>query len=343
MNSRFETLSLKDKQVALLSEIQALLGGASPPRRAAPRPPATSPRFRRRKLSLKRRTVIEETTERPRKQPTDHKFTETSDERILGWLKAKEKEMKRVRREKAREERAAKRQEKQTVKAKEERRETASKKYAEWSIRKIRTGRKIEGAGPEKVTNERAAKGEIAYKKWVARKERERISLKIKPEVVKNEPEDKLEERRKKYEAWVQRKESEMKDKARRKKIEDQELKKEEEEAKRRTAEEKAKRTSYDDWLARKQGEIRKERREERETMKIRVDTGIQRERSKGRRLRNDKGGDLNRVLGGYVKTLIVEKNMGVRPEPQGCDGDEKEKTLDADDVTSRNSMSSLV
>ena len=102
MNSRFETLILKDKQVALLSEIQALLGGASPPRRIAPRPPATSPRFRRRKLSLKRTTVIEETTERPRKQPTDHKFTETSDERILGWLKAKEKEMKRVRREKAR-------------------------------------------------------------------------------------------------------------------------------------------------------------------------------------------------------------------------------------------------
>ena len=93
--------------------------------------------------------------------------------------------MKRVRREKAREERAAKRQEKQTVKAKEERRETASKKYAEWSIRKIRRGRKSEGAGPEKATNERAAKGEIAYKKWVARKEKERISLKIKPEVVK--------------------------------------------------------------------------------------------------------------------------------------------------------------
>ena len=87
--------------------------------------------------------------------------------------------MKRVRREKAREERAAKRQEKQTVKAKEERRETASKKYAEWSIRKIRRGRKSEGAGPEKRPMKEQLKEKLLIKNGSLGRKRSEFHLKL--------------------------------------------------------------------------------------------------------------------------------------------------------------------
>eukprot|EP00118_Oscarella_pearsei_P005398 m.24832 g.24832 ORF g.24832 m.24832 type:complete len:189 (+) comp28682_c0_seq2:860-1426(+) len=142
--------------------------------------------------------------------------------------------------------------------------------------------------------------------------------------------------RRQRYEAWVKRKEEEVRQKAVKKKVEEEELKKDEEESMKKKEAERTKRMSYDAWLGGKQklaksdkdliNEVRTERRKEKEMMKKRVDTGLRREKSGARRLRQKTKSSVSLVLGGYVKKLVIDgwvENMGTRPEPQGCDHQE--------------------